>query len=91
MSKMTIERVQLNNDGFFGNLFAGNNNRTWPVVVTARVDYMSDGVTPAFAYVDREQLVALGADPKNIKHDLCWMLFHDPEDESAVEAEAVIL
>lgn len=91
MSKMTTERVQLNNDGFYTNLFDGNNNRTWPVVVTAKVSYMHDGVTPAFAHVDREQLLALGADPKAVPHDLCWMLFSNPEDPTYTEVEAVIL
>lgn len=91
MRTYTIERVQLNNDGFYGNLFAGNNNRTWPVVVTARVDYMNDGVTPSFAYVDREQLIDLGANPESIKHDLVWMLFSDPEDPTDTQVEAVIL
>lgn len=92
MSTMTTERVQLNNDGYYGNLFADNNNRTWPVVVTARVSYMSDGVTPAFAYVYREQLIALGANLEDMPNDnLCWMLFSDPEDDTATEVEAVIL
>lgn len=91
MSIYTTERVQLNNDGFYTNLFSGNNNRTWPVVVTAKVSYMSDGVTPAFAHVNREQLLALGADPQAVPHDLCWMLFEVPEDEPGEGVEAVIL
>lgn len=90
MNNMTIERVQLNNDGYY-NIFDGNNNRTWPVVVTAKVSYMSDGVTPAFAHVSREELVALGATAEHVPHDLCWMLFRDPEDDTATEVEAVIL
>lgn len=90
MSTDTIERVQLNNNGFY-TIFEGNNNRTWPVIVTARVTYMNDGVTPAFAYVNREQLVALGADPECAPHDLCWMLFSNPEDPTDTEVEAVIL
>lgn len=90
MSTDTIERVQLNNNGFYS-IFEGNNNRTWPVIVTARVTYMSDGVTPAFAYVNREQLVALGAEPEYVPHDLCWMLFSNPEDPTDTEVEAVIL
>lgn len=91
MSTDTIERVQLNNDGFYGDLFESNNNRTWPVIVTARVTYMNDGVTPCFAYVNREQLVALGADPECTPHDLCWMLFSNPEDPTDTQVEAVIL
>lgn len=91
MEKKLVRVKLLSNGGF--NLFNGNNNRTWPVIVNAEV------VDNLLVRVPNRELLALGGDAFNLLgfDSLSWMLVSrvvdvDANGNDVIEPiEAVIL